>query len=137
MASALRRDVVQAAAVLDSRGLLAAVLARLGASLEHIEITGVVDGVVTATVAIGDAAGTVVLPARASDALALALRMDAPILVADDVLSLVAARVAEAETRTGSRPPMAAEPASMSQAERWNQLLAHLSTSRSPKRYEG
>jgi bifunctional DNase/RNase len=120
----------------DTQGLLAAAVASLGASVEHVEITGIVDRVVTATIALGDAEGTTILPARPSDAVALALRMNAPIFVHDELLSQVASRVADAEARTGSRTA-AAEPVQLSQAERWNQLLAHLSTSRSPKSYEG
>jgi bifunctional DNase/RNase len=121
----------------DTHGLLAASIRSLGASVEHVELTGVLSSVVTATIALGDAEGATELQARPSDAIALALRMSAPILVNDELLAQVSARVAEAEARTGSRNPTAAEPIQMSQAERWNQLLAHLSSSRSPKNYEG
>lgn len=109
----------------------------LGARIDHVELTGVVDRVVTAVVVLGDAEGSVQLNARASDAIAVALHMHAPIVVHDELLSQVAVRVADAEARTGSRSATAAEPVQLSQAERWNQLLAHLSTSRSPKSYEG
>ena len=121
----------------DAQGLLAATLHLLGAGVEHVELTGIADRVVTALIAIGDAEGTTLLPARPSDAVALALRMNAPIFVHDALLTQVAARVADAEARTGSRAATAAEPVQLSQAERWNQLLAHLSTSRAPKSYEG
>ena len=117
--------------------LLAAVITSLGAQIEHVEITGITDRVVMAAIALADAEGTTLLPARSSDAVALALRMNAPIFVPDELLSQVAARVADAEARTGSRTATAAEPVPLSQAERWNQLLAHLSTSRAPKSYEG
>jgi bifunctional DNase/RNase len=121
----------------DTQSLLVATVTALGARIDHVEITGVVDRVVTALVVLGDADGSVQLPARASDAIAIALRMHAPIVVHDELLSQVAVRVADAEARTGSKSATAAEPVQQSQAERWNQLLAHLSTSRAPKSYEG
>lgn len=121
----------------DTQSLLVATVCALGARIDHVELTGVVDRVVTAVVVLSDAEGSVQLPARASDAIAVALHMHAPIVVHDDLLSQVAVRVADAEARTGSRSAMAAEPVQLSQAERWNQLLAHLSTSRAPKSYEG
>lgn len=121
----------------DTHGLLAAAVRVLGASVEHVELTGVISSVVTAQVFLGDAEGVSALAARPSDAVALAVRLGAPILVHDELLAQVAARVADAEARTGARNPAAAEPVQLSQAERWNQLLAHLSSSRSPKNYEG
>jgi uncharacterized protein len=121
----------------DTHGLLVTTIRALGASIEHVELTGVVSSVVTAAIALGDAQGLSLLGARPSDAVALALRLGAPILVHEELLAQVAARVADAEARTGSRSPAAAEPVQLSQAERWNQLLAHLSSSRSPKNYEG
>jgi bifunctional DNase/RNase len=125
----------------DTHGLLAAAVRTLGAGVAHVEITGVVSSVVTAAVVtasvhLADADGNTALPARPSDAIALALRMGAPVLVDEELLAQVAARVADAEART-SRNAVAAEPVQMSQAERWNQLLAHLSSSRSPKNFEG
>ena len=117
----------------DTHGLLAPAVRSLGATVDHVEITGVIASVVTATVALSDADGIFELAARPSDALALALRSEASILVHDDLLAQVAARVADAEARSGSRNPAGAEPIQMSQAERWNQLLAHLSSSRSPE----
>ena len=121
----------------DTHGLLAIAVRTLGASVEHVEITGIIDRVVTAQVALADAEGTTLLSARPSDAIALALRMGAPILVHEELLTQVAARVADAEARTGNRTTAAAEPVQLSQAERWNQLLAHLSSSRPPKSFEG
>jgi uncharacterized protein len=136
-AAAIARALSGAAPSSDTHGLLAQTLIALGGHVEHVAITGVSSGVVSAHVAIGDADGTTVLQARPSDAVAVALRMNAPILVHDELLAHVAARVADAEARTGGRTPAAAEPVQLSQAERWNQLLAHLSTSRPPKSYEG
>ena len=122
----------------DTHGLLGATVRALGASVEHVELTGVISSVVTASITIGDAEGVTTLAARASDAVALALRMGAPIYVHDELLAQVASRVADAEARTNKAlSPAAAEPVQMSQAERWNQLLAHLSQSRAPKTFEG
>ncbi len=121
----------------DTHGLLAATVRALGATVERVEFTGLVSSVVTASVVLGDADGPMSLPARPSDAVALALRSGAAILVPEELLAHVAARVADAEARTGPRNAAAAEPVYMSQAERWNQLLAHLSTQRSPKPFEG
>lgn len=121
----------------DTQVLLVNTVQALGAIVDHVELTGVVDRVVTAHIVLGDAEGNVQLAARASDAIAIALHMNAPVVVHDDLLSQVAMRVADAEARTGSRSATAAEPVQLSQAERWNQLLAHLSTSRSPKSYQG
>ena len=120
----------------DTHGLLAAAVRSLGAGVDHVEITGVIARVVTACVALVDAEGIVPLAARPSDAIALALRLGAPILIHDELLAQVAAGVADAEARTGSRNPAAAEPVQLSPAERWNQLLAHLSSS-PPKSFEG
>jgi bifunctional DNase/RNase len=63
--------------------LLRDVLAALGATLHEVRITALEDGVFYAVLAFGD--GTEV-SARPSDAIALALRVDAPIRGADEVL---------------------------------------------------
>lgn len=119
----------------DTHGLLWAAVRSLGAAVEHVELNGAVHSVVTAAVTLADAEGPIVLAARPSDALALALRSGAPILVHEELLAQVAARLADAEARTAGRGPTAAEPVQMTPAERWNALLAHLSTL--PKPYEG
>lgn len=119
----------------DTHGLLWATVRSLGAGVEHVELNGALHSVVTAAVTLADAAGPVVLAARPSDAVALALRAGAPILVHEELLAQVAARVSDAQARTAGRGPTAAEPVQMTPAERWNALLAHLSTL--PKPYEG
>ena len=119
----------------DTHGLLWAAVRSLGAAVEHVELNGALQSVVTAAVTLSDAAGPIVLAARASDAVALALRAGAPILVNEELLDQVAARLADAEARTADHGPTAAEPVQMTPAERWNALLAHLSTL--PKPYEG
>lgn len=119
----------------DTHGLLWATVRSLGAAVEHVELNGALHSVVTAAVTLADAEGPLVLAARASDALALALRSGSPILVHDELLEQVASRLADAEARTADHGPTAAEPVLMTPAERWNTLLAHLSTL--PKPYEG
>lgn len=119
----------------DTHGLLWAAVRTLGAGVEHVELNGALHGVVSAAVTLADAAGPITLAARASDAIALALRAGAPVLVHDELLAQVAARLADAEARTSGHGPAAAEPVQMTPAERWNALLAHLSTL--PKPYEG
>jgi uncharacterized protein len=136
-AQALARAVGRAPAAPDAIEALANVISGLGAKLAHVEITGAIHRVVTAALIVADAHGHLAIPARASDAITLALRLHAPILVPEELLAQVAARVADAEARTQSRPPAAAEPVLLSTAERWNTLLAHLSQSGSPKIYEG
>jgi bifunctional DNase/RNase len=136
-AQSIARALGRAAAAPDAIEVLAGMICGLGAKLVHVEVTGAVHRVVTAALVVADASGHIAIPARASDAIALALRLDAPILVPDELLSQVAARVADAEARTQSRPPAAAESVLLSTAERWNTLLAHLSQSGSPKIYEG
>lgn len=63
--------------------LLRDILAALGATLQEVRITALEDGVFYAALAFSD--GTEV-SARPSDAIALALRVDAPIRGADEVL---------------------------------------------------
>jgi hypothetical protein len=135
-AAAIARALARAPQAPGPVELLASTIRTLGASLAHVEITGAVHRVVTAAVILVDAHGQVALPARASDAVALAVLLQAPVLVPEELLAQVAARVTDAESRTQSRPPAAAEPLQLSQAERWNALLEHLG-SRADKTYEG
>lgn len=120
----------------DAHALLAGVIRILGARVEHVEITGVLAGVVMAEVVLADGDGRTALSARPSDAVVLALSSGAPILVHKELLRQVAERVAEAEDRTSARAALATPPP-LTPAERWTQLLAHLSSSRSPKNFEG
>lgn len=120
----------------DTHSLLVAALRALGARVEHVELTGVVAGVVVAEVSIADAAGSSAMSARASDALVLAMEFGAPILIHQGLLAQIAARVVDAEERTASRAALAQAP-SLTHAERWSQLLAQLSSSRSPQSFEG
>ena len=111
----------------DAHDLLWRLVDRLGAAIEHVEIRSLAGGVLEAIVAVSHVDEPFLLDARVSDAVALALRAGAPILVGEELLETVAARVREAEARMGPRPvSAAAEPVVQSAAERWNQLLAHL-----------
>lgn len=112
----------------DTQELLYAVALALGAEVRHAALTRVIGGVVHAELCLVHGDELFALDARPSDAIAVALRAGAPILVDDDLLEQVAARVREAEARV--LPPSgaaAAEPALQSTAERWNILLEHLS----------
>lgn len=62
-------------------------LAALGASLTEVRITDLRDGVFYAELVLRTAAGTVEVSARPSDALALAVRLDAPVVATADLVS--------------------------------------------------
>lgn len=66
--------------------LMATLVNALDATVLRVEITEVTDQAFLAQLVIRTAAGDRHIDARPSDALALALRVDAPILVSDDVL---------------------------------------------------
>ena len=65
--------------------LFVATLEQLGAPLTSVRITRLEDGVFYGELVLGEQGGTVV-DARPSDAIALALRAGAPVLVADEVM---------------------------------------------------
>ncbi len=121
----------------DAHDLMANIVRGLGAQVQSVELTGVVGGVVVAEVVLCGADEPILIEARPSDAVALALRAQCPILVEEELLEQVAARVREAEARVGpARGSSAAEPVMQSAAERWNQLLEHLGGARQGQRYE-
>lgn len=66
--------------------LLAALVESLGGHVDHIEVTGLRDGAFIAEVALSGPTGDQRVDTRPSDAIALALRVDAPLRVADEVL---------------------------------------------------
>jgi Uncharacterized conserved protein len=66
--------------------LMTAALATLGAAVERVEVTRIDDGTFYAEITVSSPAGKSVLDARPSDSIALAVRVDAPIWVADEVL---------------------------------------------------
>lgn len=77
--------------IADGRPVAAAVMAALldatGGRVDHVEITGLHDNVWRSVIHLQADAGPVQLDARPSDALNLALRVGAPILVAEEVMS--------------------------------------------------
>lgn len=66
--------------------LLAALLGRTGAHLDEVAVTEVRDGTFYAELRLSGAMGAHTVSSRPSDALALALRVDAPVVVAEAVL---------------------------------------------------
>ncbi|MFI0432973.1 MAG: bifunctional nuclease family protein [Candidatus Nanopelagicales bacterium] len=74
--------------------LLKDLLDALGRTVRQVRITDLLDGVFYAVIDLGDG---VEVSARPSDAIALALRCDAPILGADEVLEAAGVPVADDE----------------------------------------
>ncbi|HWI30144.1 MAG TPA: bifunctional nuclease family protein [Microbacterium sp.] len=66
--------------------LMRSLLESVGASVERIEITRLEEGTYYAEITLATAAGTRVIDARPSDAVALASRVGAPMWVADEVM---------------------------------------------------
>ena len=58
----------------------------LGATIERVEITGLVEGMYMAELVLSTSASILRMDSRPSDAVALALRAGKPIMVADDIL---------------------------------------------------
>lgn len=81
--------------------VMAALVRSLDGTVERIEVTGSADGAFVASIAVDAPGGTRRVGSRPSDALALAVRMGAPIWVADDVLD-VAGALPEPDTDDGS-----------------------------------
>jgi hypothetical protein len=70
-----------------SHDLLGHVISALGAQLFSIEITELVDNTFFANLRLVRAGEEIIVSARPSDAVALALRVGAPILVSDDLMA--------------------------------------------------
>jgi bifunctional DNase/RNase len=69
-----------------SHDLLAALVDTLHAEVEHVEVTGVEHGTYLASLAVRAPSGRIALDSRPSDAIALALRVDAPLYASETVL---------------------------------------------------
>lgn len=69
-----------------SYDLMARILATLEATVEHVAVTKLEGGTFYAEVTLDTPSGQQVIDARPSDSIALAMRVDAPIYVAEDVL---------------------------------------------------
>ncbi|MCU1442991.1 MAG: hypothetical protein JWQ59_1141 [Cryobacterium sp.] len=70
----------------QSHDLMKTLLDTVGAHVERVEVTRIDQGTFYAEITLGTTSGTLVLDARPSDSVALALRAEAPLLVADEVL---------------------------------------------------
>jgi uncharacterized protein len=80
--------------------LLAAVIETLDVSVNHVEVTEVRAGTFVAELFLSGPSGGVSLDSRPSDAIALALRLDAPLFASDDLLDHAGVLVStEAEER--------------------------------------
>lgn len=80
--------------------LLVALIEGLDVRVEHVEVTEIQEGVFVAELAVRGPGGGVSLDSRPSDAIALALRTDAPLYASDEVLDHAGALVvAEHEER--------------------------------------
>jgi bifunctional DNase/RNase len=108
--------------------LLRNVLTELGATLAKVEVTELRDDTFFAVLHLDGPGGRVTVDARPSDAMALALRCRAPILVADDVL----AKAGIGLDQDGS--PAAA--ATASPADPVSDLKAQLEQAIAAERYE-
>jgi bifunctional DNase/RNase len=69
-----------------SHDLMKTLLDTVGAHVERVQVTRIDEGVFYAEITLTTASGSFVLDARPSDSVALALRAEAPLFVADDVL---------------------------------------------------
>jgi bifunctional DNase/RNase len=70
----------------SAHDVMAALVESLDAQVERVEVTELRDGAFVAELAVTGPTGDRRLDARPSDAIALALRVDAPLFVSDDVL---------------------------------------------------
>lgn len=110
--------------------LLLGVIRGLGATVREARVVAVVDGVVRADLVLLHGDEERVFAARPSDAIAIALRVGAPVVVDQALLDVVGARVRDAVDLVAPAATAAAELAVQSTAERWNQLISHLSSTR-------
>lgn len=97
--------------------LAASLISGLGALLRRVQITRVVQGTFHAELQIARAGAAVVVDARPSDAIAIALRLGAPIFVAEILF--------DDEDNTGEAPPPPADGDHLS-AEELQRHLSHL-----------
>lgn len=99
----IRIDSMQAISIAAGRGsekperplthdLLTSILELLDASLERVDVTDVKDGIFYSMLVLQRSGVEFQVDARPSDAMALAVRVDAPIFVAEHVVELAAMR---------------------------------------------
>lgn len=82
----------------QSHDLMKTLLDTVGARVERVEVTRIDQGTFYAEITLVTTSGTVVLDARPSDSVALALRAEATIFVANDVLEEVGIPAAMVES---------------------------------------
>jgi bifunctional DNase/RNase len=111
--------------------VMAALVDRLGGHVDAVEITDLRDGAFIALVALSGPTGDQRLDSRPSDAIALALRLGAPVYVDDEVLELAGALPDDAahELDDGSMPDAMEEQAIDEQIARFRVALEHLEPS--------
>jgi uncharacterized protein len=81
--------------------LLADLIESLRARIDHVEVTEIREGTFIAEVAVAGPGGERRIDSRPSDAIALALRVDAPVFVSDEVLDESGARLGVPTDATG------------------------------------
>lgn len=81
--------------------LMITLLNRVNTTVERVEITRIADGTFYAELTIATPEGPLVLDTRPSDAVALAVRVDAPLVVADEVLEEAGIPASVAEEHEG------------------------------------
>ncbi|MGO4689790.1 bifunctional nuclease family protein [Glaciibacter sp. 2TAF33] len=89
----------------QSHDLMKTLLDTVGAHVERVEVTRIDQGTFYADITLGTPSGTLVLDARPSDSIALALRAEAPLFVADDVLAEVGIPAAMVESAGNEEMP--------------------------------
>ncbi len=80
--------------------LMTTFLETLGARIERVDVTRIEDGTFYAEITLATPSGTLVLDARPSDAIALTLRSEAPLYVAEPVLEEAGIPAELADPRT-------------------------------------
>lgn len=75
--------------------LMVSLVEGLSAHIDSVEVNGMDDGTFLATISVSGPGGEQRLDTRPSDAIALAVRVDAPLFISDEVLDLVGAIVHE------------------------------------------
>jgi bifunctional DNase/RNase len=113
--------------------LLRNVLRELGATVERIEVTELRDNTFFAAIHLRTAAGPRVLDSRPSDAVALALRVSAPIFVEERVIAQLGSREEEQEAPKPGKQPRTGpvlisnlDPADRFDKEKWAEFLESL-----------
>jgi len=95
--------------------LLTNIIEMAGITVSRVEICGLKDHTYYAIVYLNDGGKEIIIDARPSDALALALRLGAPILVADEVIEQSQPAEVQAEFKHSSE-----------QGDKWKELLEKL-----------